>query len=145
MRNRLLTVLSALLILGLLLPQGVMARRHTLLGSISLTKAGGAPLTNEVTGVATISNPGFEKNISEPIPPYTLPVFIDQDENDGADSSSRVTNKHMDTLVILTNTTGASLAVVLTLRDAEGVILNTITVTLPAHGTKAIALSDLIG
>ena len=145
MRNRLLAVLSTLLILGLILPQGAMARRHTLLGSISLTKVGGAALTNEVTGVATISNPGFEKNISEPIPPYTLPVFIDQDEADGPGSSSNVIDRRMDTMVILTNTTGALLDVVLTLRDADGVILNTTTVTLPAHGTKLISLSDLIG
>ena len=128
------------MILGLLLPQGAVARRHTLLGSLSLTKVGGAPLTNEVTGVAMISNPGFEKNISVPIPPYTLPVFIDQDENDSPHSVDR----HFDTMVILTNTTGASLDVVLTLRGADGVILNTTTVTLPAHGTKSISLSDLI-
>ena len=144
MRNRLLAVLSALLILGLILPQGAMARRHTLLGSISLTKTGGVPLIDEVTGVAAISNPGLEKTISVPIPPYTLPVFVDQDEQDGSDSNSSVTDRRFDTMVILTNTTGASLAVVITLRDAEGVILNTTTVTLPAHGTRAVALSGLI-
>jgi hypothetical protein len=126
---------------ALLLPQAGWAGSHTVLGSLNVTNANGSPLTTgDVVGLALIANPGMEKSISPQLPPYTVPVFIDVD----TDSGDHVVNSRFDTTVLLTNTTGSPLPVLLTVRDAGGTTLGSKTLTIAAHGTVAVVLSSLL-
>lgn len=136
---RVVTVLAVAA--ALLLPQAGWAGSKTVLGSLTVTKANGSPLnTGDVVGLALIANPGMEKAIAPQLPPYTVPVFIDVD----TDSGSRVVNSRFDTTVLLTNTTGSPLPVLLTVRDAEGATLGSKTLTIVAQGTVAVVLSSLL-
>jgi len=129
----------ALLAVGLLLPPEALAKTQTVLGSVVIT--GAAP--TDLSGVAVIHNPGFEKTTSQQIPPLAFPVFVDVDE-DGA--SGVVLNKRFDTLVMLTNTTGSTLNnITLTLLGADGTtVLGTKTFNLGPHASTLIFLSDLL-
>jgi hypothetical protein len=145
MRRQILVAASLVLVAGLLLPYAAVARRDVVLGSLTIVRKGGAALSGEVVGVATISNPGFEKNINQQVPPYVLPVFVDT-ETDGSSAAAgpRILHKHFETTVLLTNTTAIPLELDLTLRAGAGAIKGTAAVLLPANGTAAVALSDLV-
>ena len=135
-------VVTALVVAAaLLLPQAGWAGSHIVLGSLTVTNANGSPLNaGDVVGLALIANPGMEKAIAPQLPPYTVPVFIDVD----TDSRDRVVNSRFDRTVLLTNTTGSSLPVLLTVRDAEGATLGSKTLTIAAQGTVAVMLSSLL-
>jgi hypothetical protein len=74
--------LSALLLVGLLLPQEVSGRTRTILGSLTKTAIGGTSPTMELAGVAVAHNPGFEKTVTQQLPPITIPVFVDDGKDD---------------------------------------------------------------
>lgn len=147
MRTKSLAFLFSLLML-IAFPVGVSASPLTIVGSLTITGDGGAALTTELVGVAMIANPGFEKNSTIQIPPFTLPVFVDGEAEDeeGSTSKSKLLKKNFDTTVVVTNTTGASLTIELTLRDAAGALLTPtpVPMTLAAHATKVIFVSDLL-
>ncbi len=130
---------GALLAVGLLLPSKAPAKTQTVLGSVMIT--GVSP--TDLSGVAAILNPGFEKSISQQIPPLVFPVFIDVDEDD---VTGAVLTKRFDTLVALTNTTGSQLNnITLTLLAADGTtVLGTKTFNLGPHASTLIFLSDLL-
>ena len=132
-------LLAAFLVLGLLLPQAASARAQTILGSLTIT--GVSP--TDLVGIAVIHNPGFEKTITQQIPPLTVPVFVDVDKDD---SSGGVLTSRFDTLVVLTNTTGNTLInITLTLLDTDGNQLATMTINnLGAHASRTINVSDLL-
>ncbi|MFN3476666.1 MAG: hypothetical protein ACK4Z6_03815 [Candidatus Methylomirabilales bacterium] len=145
MRTKRATLLSALLLLGLLLPVGASATPLTVIGSLTITKADGTPLTTELVGFAVIANPGFEKTITQQIPPFTVPFFVDVDKEDSSGSSGeKILKSRFDTTVVLTNTTPDSLNIKLTLRDDSGALLTTEERTLDANATIVIVLSELL-
>lgn len=137
MRTRVVPLLTVALLLGALLPGEVLARRVTVLGSLTVTKADLSALTTEVTGIAVISNPGFEKTMAQQLPPFVIPVFADKETDNPGQGS-------LDTLVALTNTTDSALALLLTLRNAAGTVLSATPLALPARGTAALFVSDLV-
>jgi hypothetical protein len=125
----------------LLLPQVGWAGPHTVFGSLTVTNANASPLNaGDVVGLAFIANPGMEKTIAAQLPPYAMPVFVDVDK----DNDDHVVNSRFDTTVLLTNTTGSPLPVLLTVRDAGGAALGSQTLTIAAHGTVAVMLSSLL-
>jgi hypothetical protein len=129
------TLILVALLVSLLLPQNSSAKSQTVLGSLTITGAG----PTDLVGVVVTHNPGFEKTISQQIPPYTVPIFVDADVDD---TTGQVVNSRFETTVILTNTTGATLNLTLTIMDAGGTnTLATVPVTLLAHATTAIDLS----
>jgi len=148
MRTKSLAFLFSLLMLTALLPVGASASPLTVVGSLTITGAGGAALTTQLVGIAMIANPGFEKNSTIQIPPFTLPVFVDGEAEDeeGSTSKSKLLKKNFDTTLALTNTTGASLVIELTLRDATGALLTPtpVSMTLLSHATEVIFVSDLL-
>lgn len=128
----------ALLVLGLLLSTEASAKTQTVLGSLKITGAG--PL--ELVGFALTHNPGFEKTITQQIPPFIVPVFVDVDKDDG---NGQVLNSRFDTTVVLTNTTAVTLNLTLTILDASGTqTLATSNISLAANATTAITLSALL-
>ncbi len=135
-RATLMSVVLVVLLVGPLLPQYSSAGTQTVLASLTITGAG----PTDLTGVVVTHNPGFEKTISQPVPPYILPIFVDQDVDD---MTGQVVNSRFLTTVILTNTTGETLDLTLTIVDASGLnTLATSMISLPAHATTAIDLSD---
>lgn len=139
MRTRIAVGLSLLLILPLLTPSGVWARRVFAQGSVTITGAG--PLTNQLVVTAVTANPGLEKSITQqlplPGPLFVLPFFVNKETNNPGQGD-------LETVLFLTNTTSSALAVTLTVRDADGNILATSTSSIPANGTRTILLSDLL-
>ena len=74
-----------------------------------------------------------------------LPIFIDGEGPDGGPPTVRLLRRNLDTTVVLTNTTAASLTIELTLKNAAGVVLTGPTdMTFAAHETKLIPVSDLL-
>lgn len=145
---------SVLLVVGPLLPSAAPARPVTVLGSVTIVKVtvpGNPPTTvpltvdsPELTGFAVIANPGLEKTITQQLPPYTIPVFIDGEGEDGR-PSLRLLRRNLDTTLVLTNTTNETLRVQLTVRDATGAALGTPTVLeFDAHQTQAVSVSELL-
>lgn len=145
MQTKRATLLSALLIIGLLLPVGVLATPLTVIGSLTITKPDGTPLTTELVGFAVTANPGLEKTITQQIPPFTVPFFVDVDLGEPGPSGGKpVLNTRFDTMLVLTNTTSDSLSIKLTLRDDSGAPLTTEERTLDANATIVIVLSELL-
>ena len=141
MRTRLVAVLSTLLVIGLLVPGAGWAKRVTAGGSVTITSASG-PLTNQLVATMVNANRGLEKTIVQqlplPGPIYVAPFFVNEDKN-------KPDQGDLITFLILTNTTGASLPVTLTLRDLDGNVLATATPpVLAAHETRVIELADLL-
>ena len=135
MLTRRATLISVVLLVNLLLPQNSSAKTQKVFGSLTITGAG----PTDLVGVAVTHNPGFEKTVSQQIPPFTLPVFVDADVDD---NTGQVVNSRFETTVILTNTTGGTLNLTLTILDASGVnTLATSLVSLPPHATTSIDLS----
>jgi hypothetical protein len=141
------------------------ARPLTILGSLEITGDGGTPLAvGALTGFAVIANPGLEKTIVQQLPPLTVPVFIDGEEADDSarsrpddrpngppftDSAERprfrLLRRNLDTTVVLTNTTGATLVIELVLRSAAGDSLGgPRELSFAPHQTRAVQLSDLL-
>jgi len=139
MRTRRVALFTALLLLGLLLPLGASASTRTVLGSLMIT--GVSP--TDLVGVAVIHNPGFEKTITQQVPPLTFPVYVDVDKND---SNGAVQNRRFDTFIMLTNATAGPLNnIALTLLDASGATtLASTTISLGAHASVAIFLSEVL-
>jgi hypothetical protein len=130
---------------ALLLPGAGWAGPHTVFGSLTVLNASpapdGSPLNpGDIAGLAIIANPGMEKTISEELPPYTVPIFVDVDE----DNAQQIVKSRFDTTAVLTNTTGSQLSVLLIVRDAAGTTLGSETLTIPAHGTAVVMLSSLL-
>jgi hypothetical protein len=135
-------LIASLLILAALLSVPAAAASREMLGSLTITGPDGAALTTQLTGVAVIANPGFEKNITVQIPPFTFPVFVQGETTE--ESASRLLKKNFDTTLILTNTTAAPLVIELVLRDSSGSVLSSTVETLAAHASKVIFVSTLL-
>ena len=140
MRTRTVVVLSILLILGLLVPTGVWARRVAAGGSLTITTAG--PLTNQLVATAVTANPGLEKTLVQqlplPGPLFVLPFLVNKDKDNPQPGD-------LDTTLVLTNTTSSILSITLTLRGLDGSVLATSTPPpLMANETRMIQLSDLL-
>jgi hypothetical protein len=141
MRTRFVAVLSTFMVLGLLVPATGWAKRVAAGGSVAIA-GGSGPLTNQLVATVLTSNRGLEKTIVQqlplPGPIYVAPFFVNEDKNNPEQGD-------LLTLLILTNTTGASLPITLTLRDLEGNVLATSTPpSLAAHETRVIPLADLL-
>ena len=141
MRTRSIVAITTLLIIGLLWPTGAWARRVAVGGSLTITQAAG-PLTTQLVGLSVTSNRGLEKVVTQQLPLpgalFVVPFFVnkDKDHDDNGD---------LDTILVLTNTTGAPLDLILTLRALDGSVLTASTQsTLGAHETRAIVISDLL-
>ena len=141
MRRRFVSMLSTLLIIGLLVPTGAWAKRVTAGGSVAIAGASG-PLTNQLVAVVLNANRGLEKTIAQqlplPGPIFVAPFFVNEDK-DKPEQGDLVTT------LILTNTTGASLSVTLTLYALDGSVLATSAPpALAGHETRVIDLADLL-
>ncbi len=137
MRTRCTALMGLLVLLGLLLPTRVSARTVTVLGSATISGSASSALV----GVAVAHNPGFEKTVTVPIPPLTMPVFVDVDKHD---ITSQVVTSRFDTTLVLTNT-GSAGAIVVTVFDTTGTTLATSSsVTIAAKGTVTIDISSLL-
>jgi hypothetical protein len=151
MRTKWLTVACAVLLFGTMMMAGeAVARTVRVSGSLTIAPGTGAPsdLSTALVGLAVVANPGFEKTITIHIPPFTLPIFIDGDRDDddsSALSSHPFVNRRLDTTLVLTNTTASTLNLLVTIYDAAGVALATaVPVSVDAHATKVIPVSDLL-
>jgi hypothetical protein len=140
MRGKSIAVFSAVLIIALMFPAGAMAKRVTGGGSLTITKASGA-LTTELVVTAVLTNPGLEKTVAQqlplPGPLYVLPFFVNQDKSNPQQGD-------LDTILLLTNTTGSSLSIILTLRALDGTVLAVSPQTLSANQTLVLFISDLL-
>ena len=150
MRTKCIAFLAGLFLVGLLLPSGVAAKTVTTLGSLTITQIVGTgtaetALTTELVGMALIANPGFEMIIPQQLPPFTIPVFVDVDQEDTSESSGRrILKKRFETTLILTNTTDTLLKIILTFRDPSGKQVGKTQKTLDPHATLVLFLSDLL-
>ncbi len=150
--HRLVVLLVALVAVALSSPSAAPAHPVTVLGSVKITSdPAGTDLTGKLVGFAVIANPGLEKTISVPIPSFTLPVFIDGDKPDVDDDSATTSggkkpflNKRLDTALALTNTSGGSLSILVTVRDADGATLGSESHTLAANETVLVFISNLL-
>jgi hypothetical protein len=140
MRGKSIAVFSAVLIIALMLPAGALAKRVTGGGSLTITKASGA-LTTELVVTAVLTNPGLEKTVTQqlplPGPLYVLPFVVNEDKSNPQQGD-------LDTILLLTNTTGSSLSIILTLRALDGTVLATSPQTLSANQTLVLFISDLL-
>ena len=140
MRTRFIALLSMLLVIGLLAPTGAWAKRVTAGGSVAI--AGDPdPLTNELVATVITANRGLEKTIVQqlplPGPLYVVPFFVNEDKN-------KPEQGDIVTTLLLTNTTGSPLSLIVALRDLDGTVLATSPQSLAAHETKVIQLADLL-
>ncbi len=147
MRTKSISLLSLLLIFGLLVPSGAWAdKKVTAFGSGALTKPDDTALgATALVGAVVTANPGLEKTITLHIPPYTFPVFVNKNEDKPDDDNN------LDTVLVLTNTSGGSLMFKLTLRDSGGTPITlkngmtSQTFTMTANfQTLVIFISDLL-
>lgn len=153
MRTKWVTVVWAVLVLGLVMAPAVQAHHPlSIAGSVSVTAAGGGEPTGLV-GFAVIANPGFEKTITQHLPPFTLPVFIEgdllDDEGGAAPtnrSGLRLLRKRLDTTLVLTNTTAGTLNLLVHLWDGNGgdPLVSDFVLTLGPHATKLLPVADLL-
>ena len=143
MRKSILALGSTLMVVALLFPVAASAKRITTAGSLTITRPDGSKLSDELVAAAVMSNPGLEKTVTQqlplPGPIYVLPFFVDQEKGNSGPGN-------LDTVVALTNTTSGTLVVRLTLRGPDGQQLpgSPRDVTLGAHATQVVSLSDII-
>lgn len=143
MRTKSTMALTALLIVALLMPTSVWAKRVAAGGSLSITQGtlGSSPLTTQLVVTALTANPGLEKTITQqlplPGPLFVLPFFVNEDKDSPKQGD-------IDTILMLTNTTGGPLSLTLMLRALDGNILATSGVHLDPFETKVFPLSDLL-
>ncbi len=141
--------LGIVALVGLLLAFPAMAPAATFLGSVTITCTPSPCAAGAIVGFAVTANPGLEKTITQPLPPFagavTVPVITDSDE-DSTGGGPRILRRNLDTVLVLTNTTGSGLTVQLTVRDADGgdPPVGTGSVLIPAGGTRAVLLSTLV-
>lgn len=134
--------LAVTLAIALLLPSAASAKRITVQGSLAFTLPGGGIPTGLVV-TTVMSNPGLEKVVAQqlplPGPIYVVPFFVDEEKGNSGPSNLR-------TVVALTNTTDASLTIVLTIREADGDELqgSPHEIKLGPFETQLISLSDKI-
>ena len=132
--------IGALLIGALLCPTGVWAKRISTGGSLSITSDGG-PLTTQLVGMVLTTNPGLEKIIALqlplPGPLFVLPFFVNQDKDSPQHGD-------LNTLLILTNTTGSPLSLTVTLRALDGGLLATAHPHLGPFETRVIDVLDML-
>jgi hypothetical protein len=137
-------LVASLLATCLLIPGAAAAKRPVAaFGRLGITNVDGSPLSPSsppVLGFVVIANPGLEKTITIQIPPYAFPVVVDVDLDDRGNSTN------LDTLVVLTNVSGAPLTIRLTLLGADGtpIALASPTLALGVDHTVAVALSSLL-
>jgi hypothetical protein len=146
MRTKRFGWIAAWLVAGLLAgwPASALAANNNIVGSLTIAAASPAPaLTTELVGVAIIANRGFEKTVSQQIPPFTVPVVVTDDQGQSA-TSANLSQINVDTTLILTNTTATPLNLVLTLYDADGVIKSTTPLSVGAHATVMKRVSELL-
>ena len=132
----------SLLVVTVLQPIGASAGSVSMVGSVTITGAGGVALTTQLTGFAVVANPGLEKGITIQVPPFTFPVFVEGENADG--SVGKLLKKNVDTTLVLTNTTAAALPIEVTLRDANGTVLSLTLESLAARATNVTFVSDLL-
>ena len=90
------TLISVVLLVSLLLPQNSSAKTQAVLGSLTITGAG----PTDLVGVEVTHKPGFEKTSSQQLPPFTAPIFLDEDAND---TNGDVLNSRFETTLMLTD------------------------------------------
>ena len=139
--NRL--ALMAALVGVVLLPTAIAAGPVTMLGSVKIEAADASDLTGKLVGVAVIANPGLEKTISQQIPSFTLPVFVDGDKADGPRPRPFL-NRRLDTTMLLTNTHTGALNIVVKLRDASGALVSSTPYSLAQDATIIVHVSGIV-
>jgi hypothetical protein len=145
MRIRRIIRWSAWLIAGLLVASSpAVAPAAGVVGSLTVAAAAGSPaLTpSDLTGVAIIANPGFEKTVTQSLPPFTVPVVVTGQA--AAVTNATLGQASVDTTLVLTNATAGALSLELTLRDGAGAVLSTTPLSLAAHATTVVLVSTLL-
>ena len=139
MRTNAVALLSSLLIVGLL-TVGAEAKQETAFGSVQITGAPALVVSPpSLVGFMVLANPGHEKTISVPIPPYTFPVAVNTNTDDPGNDNN------LDTLVVVTNVSGAAVVLTFTVRDANGMTLTTVTFpSLANNNTLAVSIASLL-
>ena len=141
MRTKSFVLIVTLLIIALLWPAGVFAKRVSAGGSLIITNDGGPLLTTQLVAIVLTANPGLEKTITQqlplPGPLFVAPFFVNQDNVNPQQGD-------MNTRLVLTNTTGAPLSLTLTLRSLDGSLITTANPHLGAFETQVVVLSDLL-
>jgi hypothetical protein len=130
-------LLSGLTLFGLLLAYPVVATAASFVGSVTITGA----VEGELVGFAVTANPGLEKTITQPLPPFTVAVVVEGEEGQ-TPGGPKIQN--LDTVLVLTNTKTTELTVELTLRDGDGNTVGSGVVPIPAKGTRVVTLSNLL-
>jgi hypothetical protein len=148
MRTKWATVVCGVLLLGLMWAPDVTGHSVTIMGSVNVALSGGGTLApDDLVGFAVTANPGLEKTITQHLPPFTLPVFVDgerDDDNDAVTQSRRPLRVRFDTTLVLTNPKTTTIEILVTLRGADGATLGTQTVVLGPHVTVIVPLSPLV-
>ena len=147
MRRNLGVLVALTLVLGAGLPDPALAKRVTAFGSLRLSRCTNPactttePLVDQVVVSAVTANPGLEKTITVFVqaPPFALPVFVNSEKGNPG-------NGDLDTLIVMTDVTGGGLTVSLALYDQNGALVSLIpnTVVIPANGTAAVSLANLL-
>jgi hypothetical protein len=148
MRRRVAVMATAgFLIAGLAIPGALSAKHVVAFGSLLISQCSNqacsatAPLTTEVVVFTVTANPGLEKTMTALLqgPPFVVPVIVNSDNvNPGSGD--------LNTIVVITDLTGNGLTVSLAVRDQGGnpVQLTSSTVAIPANGTAAVSLANLL-
>ena len=140
MRAKSYVLIATHLIIALLWPTGVFAKRVSAGGSLTITNNAG-PLTTQLVAMVLTANPGLEKVITQqlplPGPLFVAPFFVNQDKDNPQQGD-------LNTHLVLTNTTGSPLSLTLTLRALDGSLITTANPNLGAFETKAVILSDVL-
>jgi hypothetical protein len=132
-------LLSGLALFGLLLAYPVVATAAPFVGSVTITGA----VEGDLVGFAVTANPGLEKTITQPLPPFTVAVVVEGEEGP-TPGGPKILKKSLDTVLVLTNTKITELTVELTLRDGDGNTVGSGVVPIPAKGTRVVILSNLL-
>ena len=142
MRTRLIAMLSAVLLIGLLVPTGASAKRITAGGSLVII----SPSPEILQLIATVvtsntTNTGLDgillQQLPLPGPIFAASFVVNEDPTSPGPSD-------IGTTLILTNTAQTSVPVTVNLYGLDGTLLATVQHTLAFHETKAIRISDLL-
>lgn len=144
MRIKAVAVLSLLaLVAVLLVPTGASARRVVASGSLNILPGipGGVlsgALVVTVLTVNTALDPAIKQGLPRRGGLYVAPFFVNYE-------TTAPLAGDLDTILIMTNTTSASLPVVITVRANNGEILvSSLTQTLAGYETRNIRLSSIL-
>jgi hypothetical protein len=134
-------VVSALFVLGLLVPTGASARRVGVGGSLLLTGSSLSEPFNQVVVTLITANPGLEKTIVQQLPLpgglFSAPFFIGEEQGNPAPND-------IGTTMILVNATDGPLALTLTLFNFNGTTLVTYPILLQSRVTTVLPLSSIV-